>query len=436
MTAPNTWLAAVATADITPVNPLWLAGYGGRDHGAEGTLHPIWIKVLALQDAAGNRGLVISSDLCGFSAQACADVCEGLRRSLGLERASIMLTSSHNHCAPVQRGSLVDYYPLDEKGWAEVDAHSRWLEAEIVAAAARAFARLEPASLWVGLGETGFAVNRRNNRETEVPALIAAGRALKGPVDHSVPVLAVRRTDQSLMAVLFGYACHTTTLSFYQWCGDYAGFAQIALESALPGSTALFHTGCGGDQNPLPRRSVELCERYGTMLAQAVQNVLGQPMQAVSPELRCAYATAWLDFERVVGEAELRSVEPSSALKHRWATRLLARLQRGEEFEKGVAYPVSAWRLGSSQLWIGLGAEAVVDYSLRFKREYGSDTWVTGYAHEMVSYIPSRRVWEEGGYEGGYLYEYGHPAERWAGNVEERVGLAVEAVVGSVRGPG
>ena len=47
-----------------------------------------------------------------------------------------------------------------------------------------------------------------------------------GPVDHDVSVLRVEDADGQLKAVLFGYACHATTLSFQQLCGDYPGFAQ------------------------------------------------------------------------------------------------------------------------------------------------------------------------------------------------------------------
>ncbi|MEW4451207.1 hypothetical protein AB1L30_00805, partial [Bremerella sp. JC817] len=94
-----------------------------------------------------------------------------------------------------------------------------------------------------------FAVNRRNNTEAEVPALIERGEPLAGPVDHSVPVLSIERPDGSQAAVLFGYACHPTTLSFTTWCGDYPGFAQVELERAFPGTTAMFVNTCGGDQN-------------------------------------------------------------------------------------------------------------------------------------------------------------------------------------------
>ena len=85
-------------------------------------------------------------------------------------------------------------------------------------------------------------------------------------------------------------------------------------------------------------------------------------------------------------------------------------------------------------LVIGQGGESVVDYSLRFQREFGSGTWVMGYADDMIAYIPSRRVWEEGGYEGGWrLYEYGRPAYRWAGDIEERIVETVHRLVGEVR---
>ena len=81
-------------------------------------------------------------------------------------------------------------------------------------------------------------------------------------------------------------------------------------------------------------------------------------------------------------------------------------------------------------LVIGMGAETVVDYALRFKKQYGPDTWVCGYADDMIAYIPSRRVWEEGGYEGGSnLYEYGRPAFRWAGDIEDRIAATVDAVL-------
>jgi len=171
-------------------------------------------------------------------------------------------------------------YPLDTNQLALIENYTTDLESKIVDVIGQALARLEPAHVASGLGKAGFAVNRRNNVEGNVPKLIRDG-ALKGPVDHDVPVLAVYSPSGELRAVLFGYACHNTVMSFEQWSGDYAGFAQLALEKSHPGSAAMFFMGCGGDQNPLPRRKLELTERYGNMLAAAVEQVLLQPYYTV-----------------------------------------------------------------------------------------------------------------------------------------------------------
>jgi hypothetical protein len=83
---------------------------------------------------------------------------------------------------------------------------------------------------------------------------------------------------------------------------------------------------------------------------------------------------------------------------------------------------VQTWSLGDGPLWVILGGEVVVDYSLRLKAELGPDTtWVAGYSNDVMAYIPSLRVLKEGGYEGGgaMLY-YGLPSA-WADDVEEKI---------------
>jgi len=93
---------------------------------------------------------------------------------------------------------------------------------------------LAPCKLAWACGTAAFAVNRRNNVEANVPQLRAENK-LVGPVDHDVPVLAVRGQDGQLRAVVFGYACHAAVLSGNEWSSDYPGFAQTELEKNHPG---------------------------------------------------------------------------------------------------------------------------------------------------------------------------------------------------------
>ncbi|MCI0685213.1 MAG: neutral/alkaline non-lysosomal ceramidase N-terminal domain-containing protein [Gemmataceae bacterium] len=428
-----TWKAGVAKAIVTPDKGVWLAGYGTK-RPPDGKLHELWMKALALEDPNGNRVVLVTSDFQGIPKEMSDRVFERLHKQLKLDRRQVMITFSHNHCGPRLGLDLVDYYPVEAEQVRLVDEYTALMEKKLVEMIADSLKKLVPATLAVGQGRTTFAVNRRNNREADVPMLLARGEPLKGPVDHAVPVLTIRGPDKKLMAIVFGYACHPTTLSFTTWCGDYPGFAQIALENNHPGASAMFVNTCGGDQNPLPRRKLELCEKYGHMLADAVEKALQRPMKSVAPGLRTAFAYVDLTYDKVITRAELQAfTRDQNAIRKRWAERMLKKLDGGAKFAPTYPYPLHAWRLGPEMLMIGMGAETVVDYGLRFKAKYGPGTWVLGYADDVIAYIPSRRVWLEGGYEGGpNLYEYGRPALRWAGDVEERIADAVHRLVQSV----
>ncbi len=427
------WKAGIAKAVITPEKGVWLAGYGTK-RPPEGKLHDLWMKALALEDPRGQRVVLVTSDFQGIPKEMSDRVFEQLQKQFKLERQQVMITFSHNHCGPRLGSDLVDYYPIEAEQVKLVDEYTALMEANLVQMVGKAIGGLAPANLQTGQGHTTFAVNRRNNPEAKVPVMLARGEALKGPVDHTVPVMTVTRPDKSLVAILFGYACHPTTLNFNQWCGDYPGFAQLALEKKHPGAAALFVNTCGGDQNPLPRRKVELCEKYGQMLADAVEEALKKPLKSVPPGLQTAFAYVDLPYEKVMTRQELQAAtKEQNAIRKRWAERMLQKLDAGEKFATTYPYPLHAWRLGKQTLMIGMGAETVVDYAIRFKIEFGPGTWVCGYTDDMISYIPSRRVWAEGGYEGGpNLYEYGRPALRWAGDIEDRIAGAVQKLVKSV----
>lgn len=428
-----TWKAGVAKAIVTPQTGVWLAGYGTK-RPPDGKLHDLWMKALVLEDPNGNRIVLVTSDFQGVPKEMSDRVFARLEKELKLTRQQVMFTFSHNHCGPRLGDDLVDYYPVEPEQVKLVEEYTRLMEGRMVDMIREALTKLVPASVQIGAGRTTFAVNRRNNREADVADLLAKGVPLKGPVDHAVPVMTVTGADKKLLAIVFGYACHPTTLSFTKWCGDYPGFAQIAIEKNHPGAQVMFVNTCGGDQNPLPRRKVELCERYGQMLADGVEQALKQPLKQVSPAVRTAFAYVDLPYDKVITREELQAFSnEQNAIRKRWAQRMLKKLDAGEKFAPAYPYPLHAWKLGTELLIIGMGAETVVDYALRFKVEFGPGTWVFGYADDMISYIPSRRVWAEGGYEGGsFLYEYGRPALRWSGDIEDRISAAVHKLVKSV----
>jgi hypothetical protein len=231
-----------------------------------------------------------------------------------------------------------------------------------------------------------------------------------GPVDQEVPVLKVTGANGKMKAVIFGYACHNTTLSGSRVSGDYAGYAQQYLETSYPGVTAMFMMGCAGDQNPYPRRGMvpdqpveELVKQHGRALANAVATALGSVPHPVQGPLRTALDHALLGYEPMAkAELEKLNTVAQTAMVRERAQGLLRSAERGEK-QPPLACPVQVLQFGRDLTLVAIGGEVVVDYSVRIKSELKGPAyvWVAGYSNNVFGYLASRRVIAEGGYEGG-----------------------------------
>ncbi len=87
---------------------------------------------------------------------------------------------------------------------------------------------------------------------------------------------------------------------------------------------------------------------------------------------------------------------------------------------------METWVFGDELAMVFLPGEVVVDYSLRLKREFdASRLWVNAYANDVPCYIPSERVLQEGGYEGGGAMIFYDRPTRFAPGLEDRIIAAV-----------
>lgn len=393
---PANWKAGVAVAKVTPQKMLFMAGYASRNKPAEGKVQDLYAKALALEDEQGNRLVFVTLDLIGVPQLMRRAVAERAEKQFKLPPSHLVMNASHTHSGPQLRTT-----PLTEADQANPKAKDSWdytqkLQEDIVRIIGEALAHVQPARLTWNQAKCGFAMNRRRDY-TLPPDHPNANKAPnpKGPVDHDVPALRIEAPDGTLKATMFGYACHNTSLGFYNFCGDYAGFAQEYLQEHRPDFTALFLMGCGGDQNPYPRRSdvvpgitdLELSMQHGRSLSNAVEMALTVNPRSVQGPIRAAYEEILLEYAKPDREAH--------------------------------AYPVQVIKLGGDLTFVTLGSEVVVDYSLRFKREFAGDAgvWVAGYSNDYTGYMPSLRVLKEGGYEA---------AAGWAESVEDRIAKKVQ----------
>ena len=437
----TSWKAGVAKRDITPTESIWMAGYGARTKPSEGVLQKIYVKCLALKWADGDVSVIVTSDLLGFPHDVADEIARGCKDQHGLSRERLILNSSHTHSAPVIGRMLKPAYPAFTTQQEEViTRYTQELVSKVVATVGEAVAGLKPAAVSFGQGLAGFGVNRRRVRLRNLP----------GPVDQDVPILVVRDDSGKVQAILFGYSCHNTSLGNYQINGDWAGFAQHELEARYEGAVALFVQGCGADINPLPRYqgndpslssySVALPQMYGKILAAAVDITLHETMKPLTGPVSAVFRRVDLPFHHPPDRTELtRRLADKSAANasiRRHAEYMLSIIGREGKLPDRYPYPVQAWQFGKELSFIALGGEVVVDYSLRLKAQHGWDTtWVAGYCNDVFAYIPSRRVLDEGGYEGGgAMIAYGQPGP-FGSAVEEIIVEQVADLLKETRTP-
>ncbi len=410
--------AGAAKIDITPSGPIRLSGYGSRAAVSEGVDQRLFARALVLKDAGGVLSVILSVDAIGMPARVRDRVVGEIRDETGIYHVRLAAAATHSHYAPVLDGSIVNIFAMSPEETRAVKAYTNELVLKLVKAIGEALAKLAPAEVLHGKGTAGFAKNRRQQG---------------GPVEHDVPVLLVKGADGKPVAVVYGYACHATTIpaELNRVCGDWPGYAAEYIEEAQPGAVALPLIGCGADANPSPRGEFAISKQHGRELADAVERVLAGPLKALPAKTDAQFEYVPLKFEHVPSREELEA-QLASGPEHvrRRARLLLDQLARDGSLSESYNYAVQVLSFGDDLVMVFLAGEVVVDYSIRLKKELAPrNLWVAAYTNDIPCYIPSRRVLAEGGYEADdSMIWYGRPS-KWDPSIEDAIVEKVKALI-------
>jgi hypothetical protein len=317
----------------------------------------------------------------------------------------------------------------------QIAKYSRLLRAKLVEVVGAALADCQPATLEHAMGRAAFAMNRRVYQGDKV----VFGDNPDGPVDWDVPVLRVKGTNGAVRAIIFGYACHGTSVrsgdDWYVVSGEYMAYARQHIEQHQPGAAAVFLTGMGADSDPAPRGRLLDAKRHGLELGGAIIGVLDRPMHPVRGAFKLAYDEVELPLAAPPARQQLEQDTRSEDIHvKRRAEAYLKLLNAGQPLPESVRLPIAALRLGDDLTFVLMAGEVVVDYSHRLKRVLADDhPWPIGYAYEVPCYIPSARLIKEGGYEAdSSLIYYGYYGPLRAG-IELQLLNRLDALVSQVR---
>jgi hypothetical protein len=443
--ASSAYRAGAASVCITPTEPLWLAGYAVRTAPARGTLSDLFANALVVEDEAGTRFVLVSADLIAITPIIANAVFAAALARHGLDRSHVMLVPTHTHYGPEFRPDKAVFFNIPPEYAAKLPDVASNLAAAINQAIDKAIANLTPARLYISTTSVGFAHNRRRHGVKD------GTPSTEDTVDHEVPILVCVDASGQRKAIVFGYACHNTTLppEDLRYSADWAGYAKQQLEQHNPGATALFVPGAGADQDPEPRGSIEIAREHGINLANAVQRTLDSDRIEVSGPIRVELDDIELELSPITPELlqqMLASADPPQREKARF---LIEQQQRGEEWITSYRAPIQVVRLGQELTIIGLSGEPVVDWSLKLKQrartiEFGANAmqqdepvnklpppmiWVAGYCNDMFGYVPTHRVQQEGGYEAGRASLWSWIPAPFTTGIERQIDEAVNRLI-------
>lgn len=358
----------IATADITPAEPVYMAGYSARKDPSEGVYKDIYATCLVFDNGTTRVGLM-ALDLCKIGIPELAAIRQAAE-GVGIPAAQMMINSSHTHCGPTIIGSQNAEYVAT-------------FTQTVCGLLQKAVDDLQPATMDFTVGMCTMGINRRQlNSAGHYAGMRPEPRK---PIDTDVPILRVLAPDGKVRAVVFGYACHPTTIGGQLIGPDYPGPARDFVEAAYEGCTAVFLQGCGGDVKP---RYVLADGRFGYAMGDELDYVyeLGHELG------RAVVAASGVPLSPVEG-TQLGGILEDVALPDK------------TDPEKSHTIEMSAIRVGNVYIF-GSQCELLVEIGLHIKQEMtgwagetNSHVWVNGYTHWGGGYIPPAEAYPEGGYE-------------------------------------
>jgi len=412
----------LAEIDVTPDYPVRLSGFGFRRSECEGVTQRIWAKAMAIGDQEQGPVVLITVDNLGVSDELVGDLAARLREKADIGREQIAVSCSHTHTAPMLTGVAPTLFglPIPPDHQEHIDRYTAELTESLVRVASAALEDRKPARMAWATGQVRFAKNRRTK---------------DGPVDHDLPILVVKDPSGNLRAIYVSYACHSVTLSNNKISGDWAGYAQEQIQQDHPGAVAMVAIGCGADQNPVSGVTgdrVEVAAEQGGQIAAEVRRLLAGELVPLAGAPAVCYGRIELLFDTLPTRAEWEERVKGGGPIGYHAQVQLARLDRGEALQTKISYPIQTFSFGDRLAMVFLPGEVVVDYSLRLKRELGGRRiWVNAYSNDLPCYIPSERVLQEGGYEGGGAMVYFDRPTRLKPGLEQTIVDTVQGQLGA-----
>jgi neutral ceramidase len=393
-----------ASIEITPDRPLHLLG---QMHAriAQRTRDPLKVSAVVLGEGA-QRLVLASVDICLMPDALVRAAQEAAAARTGIPARAILYAATHTHVAPCT-------VPLVKTQWADPDwlarLHTAMVEVVVNAVAKTEDCLLYRAEGWVA--EMGY--NRRGLHDGGKADMYWGSwrpnhEGIEGPRDGAVPVIAAKRADGTVKALITGFASHPNCVegeSFYS--ADLPGAIRDFLRPHLGPAEIIYLTGAAGNtapsvmvnnpSNQQPWRGEVGLQRCGTYLGSEILKLVTGMLQPMA-EQSVALAQRDLQVALKPWPADLKpETFPAGGFRDYFTEAMVDWPRRLQE-ESPVPVRLNVVRLGDAALCTN-PAEFYVEHGLSIKQ--GSPAAMTMVAELMdgyCGYVPTRAAFARGGY--------------------------------------
>ena len=395
-------------ADVTPPVGSYLAGFPNRHEGSQGVADPLYLRIVALDDDAGERVVLVTADLLKWPRDMCWRTKMWAEEELGLPSPALILNLSHTHSAPglfLQR--CYPHWPIDRE-------YICSLEQSLREGIAAAMADLQPTRIEYGLGEGKFGVNRRlPDPETGIVTMRPNDGGYR---DLDLPVFAFHR-DGELAALLYSYACHPTSRNTLMISADWPGQISQGLKEELgDGVMTLFAQGAGASIMPRVREGdgeQQYAEHWRTVANGIADFARSNAMREMELELAAAEREFEIpyDMSRLASRDELMTMadphdteipdgfRPANrSIVRIWARDLLEQM-RTDTVPEAFRMHLTRWRLAEGLQLTGMSGEVTAEVGRAVKDLFDEETIFLGYCSYTDAYIPTAEMLPQGGHE-------------------------------------
>lgn len=387
--AAATLRAGVARVEITPPAGEQMWGYENRTKPATGALDPLYARLLILE-AGGKRLGLVTLDLGRAFGPASLDQLRTAARQNGI--SCLLVAASHTHSGPVVQDEYRDGTP----------AWERKAITSIEDSFKRATSNLADARIGVGSGAAYIGHNRLKVNEDGTVSWFEVNQTQipTAPVDPTVSVLRIDKTDGHPLAILVNYSCHPVVFGSdnLQYSADYPGVMTRVVEGALGGDAmAFFLQGAPGDINPYyavtPVKEDAVGRRDWT------GKTLGDEAARVAKNIRTESNP----------NSSIEFVEEKLPMHIRWDVegfRLGLKRFLGDAYDKYATTITPNWDLPVTTVLINkqiglmtMPGEPFVDFQINWRQRCPvPHAFFLGYTNGYIGYLPTIRMASLGGY--------------------------------------